>query len=68
MAVLLALCCGKDSSFAFRGSLVCQDLGPAIFYLFLPLPWVLCFIDDWQVFIKSLHVGVGFGQKILAGT
>jgi hypothetical protein len=58
----------KTLSFAFGGFLVCQYLGPSIFYLFLPLLWVLCFIDDWQVFIKSLHVGVGFGQKILTGT
>ncbi len=31
--------------------LVCQDLGPSILYLFLRLCWVLCFIDNWQVFI-----------------
>ncbi len=68
MAVLLARAVEKTLSFAFGGFLVCQDLGPSIFYLFLPLLWVLCFIDDWQVFIKSLHVGAGFGQKILAGT
>jgi hypothetical protein len=40
----------KTLSFAFGGFLVCQELGPSIFYLFLPLLWVLCFIDDWQVF------------------
>jgi hypothetical protein len=38
---------------------LCQDfLGPSILYLFLPhnfflfiLAWVLCCVDDWQVFI-----------------
>ncbi len=29
----------------------CQDLGPSYLYLFFPLFWVLCFIDDWQAFI-----------------
>jgi hypothetical protein len=36
------------------GFFVCQDLGPSILLLFLPFCWVLCFIDNWQMFIRYL--------------
>jgi hypothetical protein len=37
----------------FGGFFICQDLGPSILFLFLPLCWVLCFICYWQVLINT---------------
>ncbi len=38
---------------------------PSILYLFLPLCWVLCFIDDWKVFKDLFPKALGYGPKFL---
>ncbi len=41
-----------SSLLSMERKFVCEDLGPCILYLFLPVRWMLCFIDAWQVFIN----------------